>query len=135
MGSFLSVILIVALWDLIWKALAMWKAAKRSSKVWFVVLLVLNTAGLLPILYLGLTKIFDSRKNKALDLSTRNVDSKEAKNDKDSKEVKVSKKENKVSNESVKKKLSKKKTTKKKASKKKVPKKKVSKKKVEKEDS
>ena len=36
----------------------MWRAAKRDSKVWFVLLLVLNTAGLLPILYIVFTSDF-----------------------------------------------------------------------------
>jgi hypothetical protein len=39
-------------WTLIWKALAMWRAAKVGSKVWFVILLVVNTLGILDILYL-----------------------------------------------------------------------------------
>ncbi len=52
----LWIVLVIALWDLIWKATAMWKASKRGSKKWFVVLLVLNTAGILPILYLWFTK-------------------------------------------------------------------------------
>jgi len=40
------------LWELAWKAMAMWRAARLSQKGWFVVLLVLNTAGILPIIYL-----------------------------------------------------------------------------------
>lgn len=42
--------LIVA-WSLIWKGFALWRAAKNDSKVWYVVLLVLNTVGILEILY------------------------------------------------------------------------------------
>ena len=40
-------------WTLIWKGLAMWNAAKNNQFVWFVVCFVLNTAGILPILYLA----------------------------------------------------------------------------------
>jgi hypothetical protein len=39
-------------WILIWKTLAMWRAAKVGSKVWFVILLVVNTPGILDIIYL-----------------------------------------------------------------------------------
>jgi hypothetical protein len=39
-------------WTLIWKSLAMWRAAKVGSKVWFVILLVVNTLGVLDIIYL-----------------------------------------------------------------------------------
>lgn len=42
----------VMIWSLVWKGLALWKAARRGANVWFVVLLVLNTVGILEILYL-----------------------------------------------------------------------------------
>jgi len=45
-------VLILMVWSLVWKGLALWKAAREGSKVWFVVLLVLNTVGILDILYL-----------------------------------------------------------------------------------
>lgn len=43
---------LVVLWSLVWKGMALWQAARKGDKVWFVVLLVLNTAGILDILYL-----------------------------------------------------------------------------------
>ena len=43
--------LIVA-WSIVWKGLALWKSARTDSKVWFVVFLVVNTFGILEILYL-----------------------------------------------------------------------------------
>jgi len=39
-------------WSLVWKGWALWKAARAGSKPWFVVLLVVNTIGLLEILYI-----------------------------------------------------------------------------------
>ena len=39
-------------WELAWKGMAMWKAARKNERGWFVTLLLLNTAGLLPIAYL-----------------------------------------------------------------------------------
>lgn len=42
---------LVVIWSLIWKGLALWRAAKNDSKVWYVVLLVLNTVGIAEILY------------------------------------------------------------------------------------
>jgi len=42
----------LALWSLLWKGFALWRAATRHDKVWFILLLLLNTAGLLEILYL-----------------------------------------------------------------------------------
>lgn len=49
-GGLLFVILLV--WSLFWKGMALWKAAREGSKVWFVVLLVINTLGILEILYI-----------------------------------------------------------------------------------
>ncbi len=43
---------LLLIWSLIWKGLALWKAARLGSKVWFVILLVVNTVGILEILYL-----------------------------------------------------------------------------------
>ena len=43
---------IVLIWSLFWKGMALWKAAREGSKVWFVVLLVVNTLGILEILYI-----------------------------------------------------------------------------------
>lgn len=48
----LAFISIGALWSIFWKGLALWKSAGEKDKVWFVVLLVVNTLGLLEILYL-----------------------------------------------------------------------------------
>jgi len=45
-------LVLVAVWSLVWKGLALWRAARKEAKYWFIVMLVLNTAGILPILYL-----------------------------------------------------------------------------------
>jgi len=42
----------VIAWMLVWKALAMWRAARNNQVIWFVVTLVINTVGILPILYI-----------------------------------------------------------------------------------
>ena len=52
MGVAGLLLVIVVLWTLIWKGMALWKAAHQESKVWFVVLLLVNTVGILEILYL-----------------------------------------------------------------------------------
>jgi hypothetical protein len=43
---------LMALWSLPWKGVALWKAARNSSKGWFVALLLINTLGILEILYI-----------------------------------------------------------------------------------
>ncbi len=39
-------------WSVIWKGLALWKCGRNNQLAWFIVLLVLNTAGILEIVYL-----------------------------------------------------------------------------------
>jgi hypothetical protein len=48
----LVLIFSISIWELVWKLLAMWKAAGRKSQIWFVALAVFNTLGILPILYI-----------------------------------------------------------------------------------
>ena len=43
---------LVILWELVWKGLALWRAGRNNQPVWFVVLLLVNTVGLLEIIYL-----------------------------------------------------------------------------------
>ena len=49
---FYPVILGGLFWNMAWKGLALWRAARNNSKPWFIVLLIVNTLGLLEILYL-----------------------------------------------------------------------------------
>lgn len=46
------VILLLVLWSIVWKGLALWHAARRGQYWWFFFLLVINTAGILEIIYL-----------------------------------------------------------------------------------
>ena len=48
--GFLMIPLLI--WGLIWKTWALWRAAKNDHKAWFVVFMVLNTLGILEILYI-----------------------------------------------------------------------------------
>jgi hypothetical protein len=46
-------------WSIIWKGFGLWHSAKNSQRPWFIALLVINSLGILPILYL-----FAFRKNR-----------------------------------------------------------------------
>lgn len=50
--AILLILLIILIWSAVWKLLAMWKAAKKDSWIWFVAFALLNTVGILPILYI-----------------------------------------------------------------------------------
>lgn len=51
--GFMLLFLIVLVWTLIWKALALWYAARNRQKFWFLALLLINTLGVLEIIYLA----------------------------------------------------------------------------------
>jgi len=51
-AGFTTALVLVALWGYAWKAVALWMAARRDHTVWYVVLVVLNTAGILEIIYI-----------------------------------------------------------------------------------
>ena len=46
------IVFVVYLWSVIWKGIALYRAAKSNQKVWFICMLVLSTAGILEIVYL-----------------------------------------------------------------------------------
>jgi hypothetical protein len=52
MMLFIVVIILLAIWDGVWKVIAMWKSARNNQLAWFICLAIFNTAGVLPILYL-----------------------------------------------------------------------------------
>ena len=57
-----TVIIILAIWTLPWKGVALWRAAQLRDKWWFIVMLILNTLAILEILYIF---VFSKRKSLA----------------------------------------------------------------------
>jgi len=51
----------VLIWTLVWKGIALWKSARSGEKSWFVALFIINTVGILEIVY-----IFGFAKKKGL---------------------------------------------------------------------
>ena len=54
------VIWLIMLWSLPWKGVALWKAARKEHKGWFIAILVINTIAILEILYIF---IFSKKKD------------------------------------------------------------------------
>ena len=44
---------LLIIWTTVWKGIGMWKAGRNNQLIWFVVILIFNTAGILPIVYLA----------------------------------------------------------------------------------
>lgn len=59
-AGLLTLISLLTVWSLAWKGIALWKAARNGSKRWFVVLFLVNTVGLLEIIYIF---FFSKKKN------------------------------------------------------------------------
>lgn len=55
-----SLFILVVVFDLVLRGVALWKSARGGQKGWFIALIIFNTVGILPILYL----VFFQKKNK-----------------------------------------------------------------------
>lgn len=45
-------IILMVVWILPWKGVALWRAAKNNHRRWFIALLVINTLAILEIVYI-----------------------------------------------------------------------------------
>ena len=52
MGWITLIAIPVALWDAVWKAIALWRAGGNRQLAWFTCLFIFNTVGILPIIYI-----------------------------------------------------------------------------------
>ncbi len=51
--GFLWVVLpLLAIWEGAWKGVALWRAARNRHLAWYVCMIIFNTAGILPIVYI-----------------------------------------------------------------------------------
>ncbi|MCL4397916.1 DUF5652 family protein [Patescibacteria group bacterium] len=50
--------------DLILKGIALWRAARNNQSYWFVALLIFNTVGILPLVYLAFFQKTQTSKKK-----------------------------------------------------------------------
>lgn len=54
--NFSWLFIILAVWEVVWKGLALWRAAQNNEKYWFIAILLINSIGIVPILYLVLRR-------------------------------------------------------------------------------
>ena len=52
LGVSIWILFALVVWTLTWKLIALWKSARKGSIIWFVILALFNTVGVLPILYI-----------------------------------------------------------------------------------
>lgn len=51
-SELLTTVVVLSLWSLPWKGYALWRAARAGHRAWFIVLLIVNTAAILEIIYI-----------------------------------------------------------------------------------
>jgi methionyl-tRNA synthetase len=47
----IPLIVVLSIWESIWKAIALYKAGGNKDMAWFIFIFIFNTAGILPIIY------------------------------------------------------------------------------------
>ena len=53
MPMWMTILILLSIaWTLPWKGVALWKSARNKHLVWFIVLLIVNTLGILEIIYI-----------------------------------------------------------------------------------
>ena len=45
---------VMVVWEAVWKGIAMWNSARNKHTAWIVLILILNTVGILPIIYMAI---------------------------------------------------------------------------------
>ena len=69
-GTLVLILFLVAMfWSIVWKGIALWKSARNGHKGWYVAILILNTLGILEIIYL----IFFNKKKAKKEIPENNI--------------------------------------------------------------
>lgn len=58
--ALLAILIVLIIWEMIWKGIALWKSGRNNQIAWFIVILLINSIGILPILYI----LFFQKKSK-----------------------------------------------------------------------
>jgi hypothetical protein len=46
------ILILLAIWETVWKLIGLWKSARNNHLIWFVCIAIFNTVGILPIIYI-----------------------------------------------------------------------------------
>ena len=55
-SGLMTLMFVLVFVDLVLKGWGMWRAARMGKKIWFVTLLIVNSLGIMPVIFLLLTK-------------------------------------------------------------------------------
>jgi len=48
----IPVLVVLAIWDTVWRLIGLWRSARNNHPIWFICIAILNTVGILPIIYI-----------------------------------------------------------------------------------
>lgn len=51
-GWIIALVVVLVIWEAVWKSIALWRAATDRNLLWFVLMFFLNTLGILEIIYI-----------------------------------------------------------------------------------
>ena len=51
-GIFWLAIILAVVWSMVWKGIALWQAGRNAHLGWFITLFIVNTLGILEIVYI-----------------------------------------------------------------------------------
>lgn len=58
-----EVFFLLIVWMIFWKGMILWHTARENKKTWFIFFLVVNTFGVLEIIYLYIWPMFKKKDN------------------------------------------------------------------------
>ena len=61
------ILMLIYIWSLPWKGVALWKASEKRHMKWFIALFITNTAGLLDALYIFYFSKKSKKQEKAIE--------------------------------------------------------------------
>lgn len=70
LGISLWLLVVIFIWSYVWKLLALWKSARKNHLGWFIILAIVNTIGILEILYIYIFSGIEMKNKK--ETSTQN---------------------------------------------------------------
>lgn len=53
---FIPLIIVCVIWDTTWKLIGLWRAGRNNDLVWFICIALINIMGILPIIYILISK-------------------------------------------------------------------------------
>lgn len=52
LNPYSPILYLLIVWSIIWKGIALWHSARNKQLVWYIAILIVNTIGVLEIVYL-----------------------------------------------------------------------------------